>query len=160
MLYQILWNRQSMMTVLEITQIYPWMTLPQTWLHGFCSSCHGIHNPHNNFMAAGLLFLSETCMLEIFGYYPCLTWAKDLECRVSIPDVHRLNRPHCPFYFMAAVLATGMLHVFIHFQSSRGWVAQKSSIFSGPKSSSWFQERLSPLTCLDFSPNGGWETRE
>lgn len=137
MYYLILWNRQSMMTVLEITQVSLWMTLLQSWLYVFCSSCHEIHNPHNNFMTAGLVFLSETCILEIFGYYPCLIEAKgDLECRESIPDANQLNRPHCHLYFMAAVLATGILHVFIHFQSSRGCVAQKSPILSGPKPSS------------------------
>lgn len=81
-----------MMTVLEITQVSLWMTLPQTWLRGFCSSSRGIHNRPNNFMAAVLVFLSETCILKIFGYYACLIQAKgDLECRKSIPDSHQLN---------------------------------------------------------------------
>lgn len=99
-------------------------SVPNLAPYGFCSSCHGIHNPHNSFMAVGSVFLSETCILEIFGYYPCLIEAEgDLECRESISDYNGINRPRCHCNFTIDTLAyrhSAFFHPFPELQRMGG----------------------------------------
>lgn len=134
--------------------------------YGFCSSCHGIHNPHNNLITAGLVFLSETCIPEIFWIlsmsHPSLEILEvqgNLECRESITDSNRLNRPlrHC--YFTAPMLAyrhSAFIYPFPEFQRIDGPKVPYSF-----RSQTWqlTSRQVTPPPCLGFGPNRGWGIR-
>lgn len=73
-----------------------------------CSSCHGIYNPWNNFMPAGLVLISLRD-LEPGNFWLLsmshTSWGRFAMSGESVSDSHWLNRTRCHFYSIAAILA-------------------------------------------------------